>query len=112
FHELAEKTNVQKDTGNLELSVKISRQGSKILELDHVSMRFGEKTLLDGFSYVFKKGDRIGLAGRNGTGKSTFLNLITNAQQPDSGQIHVGETTVFGYYQQGGLTVGENERVI
>ena len=112
FYELEEKTTVQKQTGNLELSVKISRQGNKILELEGVCKSFGQKVLLDGFSYVFKKGDRIGLAGRNGTGKSTFLNLITAAEQPDSGVIQVGETTVFGYYKQGGLTVGEDERVI
>lgn len=112
FYELEEKTTVQKQAGNLELSVKISRQGNKILELHRVSKRFGENVLIDDFSYVFKKGDRIGLAGRNGTGKSTFLNLITSAQQPDSGVIEIGETTVFGYYKQGGLTVGEDERVI
>lgn len=112
FHQLEEKTHIQKSGNGLQLSVKVSRQGGKILELENVSKRFGTHTLIDGFSYVFKKGDRIGLAGRNGTGKSTFLNLITASERPDSGNIIVGETTVFGYYKQGGLTVGEDERVI
>ena len=112
FHQLEEKTHIQKSGNGLQLSVKVSRQGGKILELENVSKRFGKHTLIDGFSYVFKKGDRIGLAGRNGTGKSTFLNLITASERPDSGNIIVGETTVFGYYKQGGLTVGEDERVI
>ncbi|RQP13106.1 MAG: ABC transporter ATP-binding protein [Parapedobacter sp.] len=112
FHQLEEKTPIQKSGNGLQLSVKVSRQGGKILELENVSKRFGKHTLIDGFSYVFKKGDRIGLAGRNGTGKSTFLNLITTSERPDSGNIIVGETTIFGYYKQGGLTVGEDERVI
>src|SRR5690606_15033330 len=97
---------------DLQLSVKISRQGSKILELERIFKSFGNKLLIENFSYVFKKGDRIGLAGRNGTGKSTFLNLITSVEHPDAGNIEIGETTVFGYYRQGGLIVREEDRVI
>jgi ATP-binding cassette subfamily F protein uup len=92
--------------------VKVSRQGSKILELDKVSKKYGAKEIIENFSYTFKKGDRIGLAGKNGTGKSTFLNLITGEEKPDTGVIAVGETTVYGYYKQGGLEVNENDRVL
>lgn len=112
FYTLEEKTKSQKPSNDLQLSVKISRQGSKILEVESIFKGFGENLLIEDFSYVFKKGDRIGLAGRNGTGKSTFLNLLTAAERPDAGNIDIGETTVFGYYRQGGLTVGENDRVI
>src|SRR5690606_27495486 len=73
---------------------------------------FGDKSLIRDFSYVFKKQDRIGLSGRNGSGKSTFLNLITGQLNPDQGKIIVGETTVFGYYKQGGLEFKEEDKVI
>lgn len=112
FYQLEEKTKVHKQQNDLQLSVKINRQGSKILELENIFKRFGTNPLIENFSYVFKKGDRIGLAGRNGTGKSTFLNLITTNEHPDAGNISIGETTVFGYYRQGGLTVDEDDRVI
>lgn len=113
FHELEEKTKGQKQNDTVQLSVKISRQGNKILELESISKGYDEQTLISDFSYVFKKGDRVGLAGRNGTGKSTFLNLITGLEQPDSGTVTKGGTTVFGYYKQGGLVPSsETERVI
>lgn len=112
FYELEEKTKGQQQGQSLQLQVKVSRQGSKILELDRVSKSYGSHQLIHDFSYVFKKGDRIGLAGRNGTGKSTFLNLITGAEQADRGEITVGETTVYGYYRQGGLELQGTERVI
>lgn len=112
FYELEKKTAGQRQQDELQLRVNVSRQGNKILELESISKRYDSRMLIDGFSYVFKKGDRIGLAGRNGTGKSTFLNLITAQEQPDTGRIDVGETTVFGYYKQGGLTLEGHERVI
>jgi len=112
FYELEKKTAGQRQQDELQLRVNVSRQGNKILELESISKRYDSRMLIDGFSYVFKKGDRIGLAGRNGTGKSTFLNLITAQEQPDTGRIDVGETNVFGYYKQGGLTLEGNERVI
>lgn len=112
FYELEKKTAGQRQQDELQLRVNVSRQGNKILELESISKRYDSRMLIDGFSYVFKKGDRIGLAGRNGSGKSTFLNLITAQEQPDTGRIDVGETTVFGYYKQGGLTLEGNERVI
>ena len=112
YYELEEKSKAIKGNDSVQLSVKVSRQGSKILELDKVSKRYGAKEIIQDFSYTFKKGDRIGLAGKNGTGKSTFLNLITGEEKPDTGVIAVGETTVYGYYKQGGLEVNENDRVL
>ena len=112
FYDLEEKSKAIKGNDSVQLSVKVSRQGSKILELEQVSKRYGEKEIIHDFSYTFKRGDRIGLAGKNGTGKSTFLNLITGEEEPDAGTIAVGETTVYGYYKQGGLEVNENDRVL
>lgn len=112
YYDLEEKSKAIKGNDSVQLSVKVSRQGSKILELEHVTKRYGVKEIIHNFSYTFKKGDRIGLAGKNGTGKSTFLNLITGEENPDTGSIAVGETTVYGYYKQGGLEVNENDRVL
>ncbi|WP_343320860.1 ABC-F family ATP-binding cassette domain-containing protein [Sphingobacterium multivorum] len=112
YYDLEEKSKAIKGNDSVQLSVKVSRQGSKILELEHVAKRYGVKEIIHNFSYTFKKGDRIGLAGKNGTGKSTFLNLITGEENPDTGSIAVGETTVYGYYKQGGLEVNENDRVL
>ncbi|UQA75423.1 ABC-F family ATP-binding cassette domain-containing protein [Sphingobacterium siyangense] len=112
YYDLEEKSKAIKGNDSVQLSVKVSRQGSKILELEHVAKCYGAKDIIHDFSYTFKKGDRIGLAGKNGTGKSTFLNLITGEEKPDTGSIAVGETTVYGYYKQGGLEVNENDRVL
>ncbi len=112
YYDLEEKSKAAKKNESVQLSVKISRQGSKILELENVSKSFGSKKVIENFSYTFKKGDRIGLSGKNGSGKSTFLNLITNLETSTSGSVSVGETTVYGYYKQGGLEFQPNERVI
>lgn len=112
FYDLEEKTKGRNIKSSLELSVNVSRQGNKILELDHVHKSFNGKAIINNFSYIFKKGDRIGVAGKNGTGKSTLLNIITGVIKPDSGHVNVGETTVFGYYRQGGLEFKDEERVI
>lgn len=112
FYELEEKSKGPTSQDQVQLSVKVSRQGSKILEIDKVSKSFLDKIIISNFSYIFKKGDRIGLSGKNGSGKSTFLNLITNEIKPDSGTISVGETTKYGYYRQGGLSFKESDRVI
>ena len=112
FYDLEEKTKGRNVKSTLELSVNISRQGNKILELENISKSFNGKPVMNNFSYTFKKGDKIGVAGKNGTGKSTLLNIVTGAIKPDNGKVLVGETTVFGYYQQGGLEFKEEERVI
>ncbi|MGB4398529.1 MAG: ABC-F family ATP-binding cassette domain-containing protein [Daejeonella sp.] len=112
FYDLEEKTKGRTLKSNLELSVNVSRQGNKILELDKVTKSFNGLTVMRDFSYTFKKGDRIGLAGKNGTGKSTLLNIISGNIKSDHGNVAVGETTVFGYYKQGGLEFKDDERVI
>ena len=112
FYDLEAKTKDRGGKENVELSVKVSRQGNKIMEMHHISKGFNGNTYIKDFSYTFKKGDRIGLAGKNGSGKSTLLNLITDGLQPDSGEIIKGETTVIGYFNQAGLSFKEDERVI
>jgi ATP-binding cassette subfamily F protein uup len=112
YYELEEKTQNKNVKESVQLSVKISRQGGKILEVNGLNKSFNDHIIIKDFSYTFKKGDRIGLAGKNGTGKSTFLNLITGILEPDQGTVVKGETTVFGYYRQLGLKLNENERVI
>lgn len=112
YYDLEEKTQNRNTKESVQLSVKISRQGGKILEVDNLSKSFNGALILDDFTYVFKKGDRIGLAGKNGTGKSTFLNLITGILEPDQGTVTKGETTVFGYYRQLGLKLNDDDRVI
>ena len=112
FYDLEEKTKNAGPLEKVELSMKAARQGNKIMEINHLTKGFQGKTLIEDFSYTFKKGDRIGLAGKNGSGKSTYLNMITGALQPDSGKIDKGETTVMGYFHQGGITFNETDRVI
>ena len=112
YYELEDKTKGGGAKEKVELSVKTARQGNKIMELHHISKAFNGITYTDDFSYVFKKGDRIGLAGKNGSGKSTLLNMITNGLQPDSGTIERGETTVMGYFHQSGIVFKDDERVI
>lgn len=112
YYDLEEKTKNAGLKAKVELSVKTSRQGNKILELHHLYKAFNGHSLVANFNYVFKKGDRIGLAGKNGSGKSTLLNMITGNLQPDKGEIVPGETTVIGYFHQSGMSFNENDRVI
>ncbi|MFM8849243.1 MAG: ABC-F family ATP-binding cassette domain-containing protein [Cytophagales bacterium] len=112
FYELQEKAtqNLKKD--KLELDIKEARQGGKILELHQVSKSYGERKMVDRFSYVFKKKDRIGIVGKNGIGKSTFLDLLTGKIQPTSGEIIPGVTTKIGYFTQEVHTLNLTNRVI
>ncbi|UOE49449.1 ABC-F family ATP-binding cassette domain-containing protein [Mucilaginibacter sp. SMC90] len=112
YYDLEEKTKNGGIRDKVELSVKTARQGNKIMEMDHLYKSFNGNTYINNFSYIFKKGDRIGLAGKNGSGKSTLLNIITGALQPDKGSVVKGETTVIGYFHQAGITFKEDERVI
>ncbi len=112
FYDLEDKTKQRNEHQKVTLNVKMARQGGKILELENVRQDFDEKKIIKDFSYVFKKGDRIGLAGKNGTGKSTLLNIITGSLKPTSGIVSIGDTTKYGYYQQKGLSFNEKERVI
>lgn len=112
FYDLEKKAAGIQQKQNIQLDVKVSRQGNKIIEIDNASVSFGAKSIIKDFNYTFKKGDRIGLAGKNGSGKSTFLNLITGELNPNQGKLNIGETTVFGYYKQQGLEFKEGDRVI
>ncbi|NVO84371.1 ABC-F family ATP-binding cassette domain-containing protein [Hymenobacter terrestris] len=112
FYITKEKASTNLSKQNVELSVKTTRQGGKIIEASHLNKTFGDNVVLDDFSYVFKKKDRIGLVGPNGAGKSTLLNMLTGKLAPDSGTIEVGQTTVFGYYTQTELEFDPTQRVI
>ncbi|MGQ7853508.1 ABC-F family ATP-binding cassette domain-containing protein [Pedobacter sp. WC2501] len=112
FYDLEEKSKKKSDNQSINLQMKMSRQGGKIIEVQHIKKAFDGRPIINDFSYTFKKGDRIGLAGKNGTGKSTLLNIITSQLKPDAGKVDTGDTTVFGYYKQGGLTFDPKERVI
>jgi ATP-binding cassette subfamily F protein uup len=112
FYDLKERSKYQEQDERLEFGLQMQRLGGKILELSNVSKSFGELTVLKDFDYVFKRGERIGLIGKNGVGKSTFLNLITGALQPDRGRVKTGETVTYGYYRQEGIQFDESKTVI
>lgn len=112
FYEVEEKAKGGKKESALQLNVKMTRIGGKILELKKVYKSYDNLKILKGFDYTFKTGERIGIVGKNGTGKSTFLNIITGEEKADSGKINIGETIVYGYYSQQGLNLNEDKRVI
>lgn len=112
FYDLEEKSKGPKKKDQVELSMQVSRQGNKILELEAAGFSVPNKKILSPFTYTFKKADRIGLAGKNGSGKTTFLNLITGGINPTEGTVSVGETTKYGYYKQEGLSFKNDERVL
>ncbi|WP_025665991.1 ABC-F family ATP-binding cassette domain-containing protein [Aquimarina megaterium] len=112
FYEIKERAHKRRNDHEVQLEINMERMGSKILELHKISKRFDKLILLDQFEYVFKKGERIGIIGKNGTGKSTFLNMITGSIPPDHGKIVIGDTIKFGYYTQSGITIKEGQKVI
>lgn len=112
FYELEEKAHTKTKEKEVQLTVKTERIGGKILEMYNVNKSFGDKTMIEDFSYTFKKGEKIGIVGANGIGKSTFLKLITENIRPDSGKIVVGQTIQFGYYSQDGMVAKDDMRVI
>jgi ATP-binding cassette subfamily F protein uup len=112
FHEIKERAHQRRSTHQIQLEINMERLGSKILELRRVSKSFKDKLILNKFDYVFKRSERIGIIGKNGTGKSTFLNLITGGIKPDSGKIICGETLKFGYYTQHGIQAQPQQKVI
>jgi ATP-binding cassette subfamily F protein uup len=112
FYEVEKKAKQQVAEEQLQLEMKMNRLGGKVIELKKVYKSYGEKILLKGFDYTFKKGERIGIVGKNGVGKSTFINMLQGIEQPDSGKINVGDTVIFGNYSQQGLIVKEDMRVI
>jgi len=112
FYELKEKAAGKAEDKKVELDLKMQRLGGKILELHKVHKAFGDKKLVTNLSYILKPGERIGIVGRNGIGKSTFLNMLMGLETPDSGHITRGDTVVYGYYAQTGLQLKEDKRVL
>ncbi len=112
FQEIKEKANLEEEGGELVLRVKSPRLGGKIVEIEEITKHFGPLSVIENFSYKFAKGERVGIIGRNGTGKTTFLNLITGLDQPDTGKVITGETIVSGYYRQMGPKWKPEQRVI
>ena len=112
YYELEKKASTDLRREKLELDVKESRQGGKILEVLHISKKYGSLPIVNDFSYVFKKNDRIGVVGKNGIGKSTFLDMLTGKLKPDTGEIWPGVTTKYGYFTQETITLNPNHRVI
>lgn len=112
FYDLKEKAKVRRDNSELQFGADMQRLGGKILEMDRVSKSYGDMTILKDFDYIFKKGERIGIIGKNGIGKSTFLNMITGNEQPDSGTIVTGQTVAYGYYTQKGIKFDERKTVL
>ena len=112
FYEIKEKAQVRLNNDEMKINIAASRLGSKILESHNIVKSFGSKKILDGFTYKFKRGERIGIVGQNGTGKSTFLKILTQQIQPDGGKIVIGDTIVFGYYTQDGLVSQTDKMVI
>lgn len=112
FAIIKDKASQRRKDHQVQLELNMERMGSKILELHKISKSFPNKPILDKFEYVFQKGERIGIIGKNGTGKSTFLNILSGREQPDSGKVIVGETIKFGYYTQKGIEIKEGQKVI
>lgn len=112
FHEIKDRASKRRNDHQVQLEINMERLGNKIVEFHNVSKSFGDLQLLDKFSYNFQPGDRLGIIGKNGTGKSTFLNILTGTLAPDSGKITIGETIKFGYYTQRGIEVKEGQKVI
>ncbi|MGN0058805.1 MAG: ABC-F family ATP-binding cassette domain-containing protein [Phocaeicola plebeius] len=112
FYELEKVAKQRLYDNSVKLDVKAAYIGSKIFEADHLCKRFGDLTILDNFSYVFSRYEKMGIVGDNGTGKSTFLKLLLGLEQPDSGKLDIGETVRFGYYSQEGLQFDEQMKVI
>jgi ATP-binding cassette subfamily F protein uup len=112
FYKIKEEAHKRRNDHKVQLEINMERMGSKILELHKISKSFGDLKILDKFEYVFKRGERIGIIGKNGTGKSSFLNIITGGIPVDSGKVVVGETIKFGYYTQDGINPKPGQKVI
>ena len=112
FHDLKDEVSQQRIDEEMKIDIKGQRLGKKVLEAHNISKAYDNKVLVDGFTYKFRKGERAGIVGPNGVGKSTFLKLLTNEIRTDGGKVVVGGNTVFGYYTQDGIQLKENKRVI
>ena len=112
FEDIKKVATQRFNTTELTLNVKMSRIGGKVLEMKKVNKAFDEKIILSGFDYTFNSNERIGIVGKNGIGKSTFLNMIMGLEKPDNGKINHGDTIVFGYYSQAGILGNDDKRII
>lgn len=112
FADIKHRAHQRRNDHEVQLELNMERLGSKILEFHKVSKAFKDKTILDGFNYMFQKGERVGIIGKNGTGKTTFLNILTETSKPDSGKVIKGDTIKFGYYTQNGITIKPEQKVI
>lgn len=112
FYEVEKKAKQKIEDQQVELQMKMNRLGGKVVEMKKVYKSFDDKVILKGFDYTFSKGERVGVVGKNGAGKSTFIDIIQQVIPPDSGKINIGDTVVFGYYSQKGLVIKEDMRVI
>ena len=112
FYDIEKVAKQKIEDKKIELEMKMSRLGGKIAELKKVYKKFGDKVILEGFDYTFKRGERVGIIGKNGAGKSTFINILQGLEEPDSGKVNIGDTIVFGNYSQQGLVIKQDLRVI
>lgn len=112
FQDIKARASQRRGNHKVQLELNMERLGSKIIELHNISKELGEKQLFSKFNYTFQKGERLGIIGKNGTGKSTFLNILTGGVQPDSGKVVIGETVKFGYYTQKGIKIKPGQKVI
>jgi ATP-binding cassette subfamily F protein uup len=112
FYEVEKRAKQQLAQQDMQLQSKMNRLGGKTVEMKKVYKSFGEKVILRGFDYTFKKGERVGIVGKNGSGKSTFINIIQGIEPADSGKVNIGDTVIFGNYAQQGLVIKEDLRVI
>ncbi len=112
FYVIKDKANSRRKEHVLELEINMERMGTKIIELHNVSLSFPNKVIMKNFDYLFNRGERIGIIGKNGTGKSTFLNILTQTLQPDSGKVVIGDTIKVGYYTQSGINPKPEQKVI
>jgi len=112
FHDIKERAHKRRNDHQIQLEINMERLGSKIVELHHINKSYDDLKLLDDFNYVFKRGERIGIIGKNGSGKSTFLNILTGFVKVDSGKVVIGETVKFGHYTQDGIQINEGQKII
>lgn len=112
FYEVQEKASFKRDDSKVEIKMKMERLGSKILEVQQLQKSFGSLPICKDFTYIFKPGERIGIIGKNGVGKTTFLNMLLGTEKPDGGKISLGDTVKVGYYSQSGMQLKEDKRVI